>query len=219
MKMETFSVNEIQRQGYIALPKNGSGRGILVLHAWWGLNDFFKTTCDRLAAQGFVVFAPDLHHGKLAKTIDEANHILETRDFAAAQATAEAALRFLQNHPAVTGRQVGALGFSMGAGFALLLDSLYPQAFSSIVMFYGGTGADLSSSKAKFLGHFGADDDWEPVEEVKKLKAPNAEIHIYPDTYHWFFEENRPENFKAEAAALAWKRTVEFFNKTLLTAP
>ena len=55
--------------GYLAEPAGGVGPGVLVLHAWWGLNDFFKSLCDRLAAEGYVAFAPDLYGGKL--TVDE----------------------------------------------------------------------------------------------------------------------------------------------------
>ena len=215
MSKITFTVDGNERQGYLALPKSGKGSGILVLHAWWGLNDFFKATCDRLAAQGFVAFAPDLHHGKLATTIEQANHLVETREGPATQATAEAALRFLQAHPAVTNEKLGALGFSFGAAYSVLLDELHPDSFTGIVLFYGMAGADLSGSNAHFQCHFAEDDDWEPLEQVKQMTAPNAEIHTYPNTYHWFFEEDRPDAYKADASALAWKRTVEFFNRTL----
>jgi len=47
------------------------------------------------------------------------------------------------------------------------------------------------------------------------MTAPNAEIHIYPGCYHWFLEDNQPEHYKAEAAELAWRRTLEFLGKTL----
>jgi carboxymethylenebutenolidase len=204
-----------QPDGYHAAPRSGKGPGVLVLHAWWGLTDFFKSICDRLAARGFVAFAPDLHHGRIAATIEEANHILETRDFPAARATAEAALQFLRTHPAVREGKLGALGFSMGAGFAVLLDSLHPDALSGIVMFYGGSEEDLSGSRAHFLGHFGENDDWEPLDNVKKVAAAQAQIHVYPNTGHWFVEEDRPEHYKAEAAALAWDRTYEFFRRSL----
>ena len=205
-----FDVDGNQREGYLALPEGGKGKGLLVLHAWWGLNDFFKQTCDRLAEQGFVAFAPDVHHGRIATTPDEAMQILETRDFPAAQATAEAGLKLLQTHPSVQGRQVGVLGFSMGAAFALLLDEIYPDAFDKAVLVYGPSEADFSKRKARFQCHFAENDEWEPIENVKQIKADNAEVYVYPQVEHWFFEADRDGYYNPEAAALAWERMVEF---------
>ena len=56
-------------RGYLAMPERGKGPGVLVLHAWWGLNDTIKAFCTRLAEAGFVAFAPDLYHGEVADTI------------------------------------------------------------------------------------------------------------------------------------------------------
>ena len=61
-----------QPDGYLALPPTGVGPGVLVLHAWWGLNATIRAFCDRLAEAGFVAFAPDLYHGKVADTIEGA---------------------------------------------------------------------------------------------------------------------------------------------------
>lgn len=214
MPMVTFTADGHERAGYLALPASGSGPGVLVLHAWWGLNDFFKLTCDRLAEQGFVALAPDLNGGQVATTIDEANHLMEVRDFPATRALAEAALRCLQTHPAVQGDTLGALGFSMGAAFSLLLDERHPGAFSRIVLFYGPSEVDLSASAARFQCHFGANDDWEPLENVKAMGAANAEVCIYADAGHWFIEEDRTGYYQADAAALAWQRTVAFLGAT-----
>ncbi len=215
MAMTDFPANDLTRSGYLALPAGGKGKGVLVLHAWWGLTEFFKQTCDRLAANGYVAFAPDLLHGQTAETIEEAERLDETRDEAAVQATAKGALRFLQTHAAVQGDKLGTVGFSMGAFHALLLDEAHPDAFGGVVLFYGGSGEDLSGSKAQFQLHYAGDDDWEPLENVKKMEAPNADIHIYQDAYHWFFEDNKPEHFKPEAAELAWERMLAFLERTI----
>ncbi|MBK7451073.1 MAG: dienelactone hydrolase family protein [Anaerolineales bacterium] len=72
-----LTVNDKKVKAYLA---DGSGPGILLLHAWWGLKPFFKQVCDRIAEQGFTVLAPDLRDGQIAKTIDEAKALMEKSD-------------------------------------------------------------------------------------------------------------------------------------------
>lgn len=206
----TYLAGEKLYRGYLALPENGKGRGILVLHAWWGLNDFFKSLCDRLAAQGMVAFAPDLNEGKIAATVDEAQQLIDTRDFSAAKITAEAAMQFLRGHPLVSDEKLAAIGFSMGAAHALLLNEQFPESYGKLVLFYGPSEMDVSASQARIQFHFAENDTWEPVESVKKMHAPEAEIHIYPGVGHWFFESDRPDAFDQSAADLAWQRLIDF---------
>lgn len=210
MTMIQFNVGETVREGYLAVPPSGRGAGVLFLHAWWGLTDTFKHLCDKLAAEGFVTFAPDLHHGRVATTISEATHLIETQDFPAVKATAEAAMHLLQSHAAVTSDKLKAIGFSMGAGYALVLDGSHPEAFDKIVLFYGGSEGDLSASKAQFQGHFGTNDEWEPLKYVEKMAAPHVELHLYPEVQHWFLEENQVGYYDVHAAELAWERTINF---------
>src|SRR6266702_8907311 len=89
--------------GYLAVPKTGSGPGLLVLHAWWGLNDFFKGLCDRLATAGFVAFAPDLYHGATASTRDGAKALMSKLSEQAASEDIVRSVKALQIHPGVRG--------------------------------------------------------------------------------------------------------------------
>jgi carboxymethylenebutenolidase len=212
--METFDVKGTSRQGYLALPQAGKGPGILVLHAWWGLNDFFKELCDRLAAEGYVAFAPDVHHGQLATTPADAEAILKSRDVEAATATAEAAVEYLRNHPAVTGKKIGAIGFSMGGSFAIELDAAHPDVFAGIVMVYGPF-PEWINSKTPFLSLYAENDEFDPIAEMKKVDAANIEVHIYPGVGHWFMESDRPENYNDAAANQAWERSLQFFDRML----
>ena len=99
---------------YLAKPKSGKGKGVLVLHAWWGLNPFIRKFCDRLAKEGFVALAPDLYRGATASTIAEAKKLRSTleRDIVA-QEIAQAAAHL----GAICGakkRAIGVVGFSLG---------------------------------------------------------------------------------------------------------
>ena len=218
--MVEFQTSGRPASGHIALPGDGAGPGVLVLHAWWGLTPFFKELCDRLAQVGFVAFAPDLYGGPTAATIDEAKLLLERRDIAQMQATATGAVAFLRDHPAVRGGGLGAVGFSMGAAWALLLASLKPADIAAAVIFYGSEGADFGAARAAYQGHFAEDDEWEPLDGVRQVEADmraagrEVAFHIYPDAKHWFFERDRPEYDQA-AATLAWRRTVEFLREQL----
>ncbi len=209
MAMETFIAGDVPRVGYLALPESGRGKGLLFLHAWWGLTDVFKEVCDRLADEGFVVFAPDLHHGTTLTTIQEAEDYVMSRPVAPAMETAKAGMHFLHNHPAVDGQKLSAVAFSMGASFAYELDADFPEAFDRIVLVYGGP-ADLTGVHAKFQCHFGEDDFIDPIEYVREMDMGDAEVYYYPNTNHWFFEPDQEGYFKPEEAALAFERMVVF---------
>ncbi len=78
--MKEFQADGRTISAYLAVPENGNGPGVLVLHAWWGLTDIFKQVCDRLAREGFIALAPDLYHGKTASTIEEADQLASSMD-------------------------------------------------------------------------------------------------------------------------------------------
>lgn len=85
-------MTQSQPKGFLAIPPTDKGPGVLVLHAWWGLNDTIKSFCTRLAESGFVAFAPDLYHGKVAGTIADAlGEALDNNHLQAKAEIAEAA--------------------------------------------------------------------------------------------------------------------------------
>lgn len=206
--------------GYEALPATGEGPGVLVLHAWWGLNDFFRGLCDRLAAAGFVVVAPDLWGGTVATTVPEAESLLQQRDEAATFQAASDALAHLRSHPAVRGERLGAVGFSMGAAWAVYLAGVRPD-LKAVALYYGIGEGDFAAAQAAFLGHFAEDDPWEPEEGVRWLEGAlreagrDREFHRYPGVGHWFVEEDRPDAYSPAAAELAWERTLAFLRERL----
>lgn len=214
----TFSVNGQPAQGYLALPSEANAPGVILLHAWWGLNPFFRSICDRLADEGFVGFAPDLNEGKVAQTVEEAKQIMTDSDFARKHAIVAAAPDFLRSRSEVRKEAFSVIGFSMGASWSLVLSSERPDVIRKAVIFYGTEGADFSRIRAELLGHFSDVDEWEPMDGVRAMEADMRSagmdplLYTYPNTSHWFFEEDRPE-YDAESSELAWTRTLEFLRR------
>jgi len=210
-----------QPPGFLATPPTGKGAGILVLHPWWGLNETMKTFCGRLAAEGFVIFAPDLYHGKVAATIKDAKTLSSQLNEAQAKADIADAVTFLNERADLPGRGLGVIGFSLGAYFALELSLEDADRMHTVVVFYGTRGGDYKGSKASYLGHFAENDEYEPAADVKNmedaLRAAGRPVtfHTYPGTGHWFFEQDRPDAYNEEAAKLSWERTVAFLRGEL----
>ena len=211
-----LDVNGKSVNAYLASP-DGGGRGVLVLHAWWGLKPFFKQVCDRLAEQGFTVLAPDLRNGQIAKTIEEAKALMENSDGQLVGDTVTAAKDYLRE--LVKGK-IGLIGFSMGGAWALIVASTEPEQIAATVLFYGNGDADYGKITSKVMGHYSDNDEFEPNEYVEQTFAAfksagvDATLRIYPGVAHWFVEDDRPE-YDPVAASLAWERTFDFLKKNL----
>ncbi len=210
-----------QPQGHLASPTTGKGPGVLVLHAWWGLNETMKALCDRLAGEGFVAFAPDLYHGKIAATIKEAEALSGSLEESKAKTDIAEAVEFLSERTGPKTRGLGVVGFSLGAYFALSLSNDRPDRIGAVVVFYGTGPSDFARSKAAYLGHFAENDPFEPASSVRALEQSlrdagrSVTLHEYPGTGHWFFEPDRTDAYNQDAAQLAWERTVAFLRKNL----
>jgi carboxymethylenebutenolidase len=210
-----------QPDGFLALPDSGSGHPVLVLHAWWGLNDTIKGFCRRLADAGFVAFAPDLYHGQVADTIPGAEALGGALDenYQQAQAEIAEATHWLREQHGQSETGIAVVGFSLGAFYALALSAAEPEQVHSVVLFYGAGGGDFSASKAAYLGHFAGDDPYESPANVEELAQTLREagrsvtFHTYDGTGHWFFEPDRTDAYNAPAAALAWERTLAFLGE------
>jgi carboxymethylenebutenolidase len=217
-------MTQSQPQGFLAAPSTGKGPAVLVLHAWWGLNDTIKAVCTRLAESGFVAFAPDLYHGKVADTIPDAEILGSAIDTNHVQAEIEVltASNFLNEYPGRAEQGLAVLAFSLGGYYALNLAANHPEHVRSVVLFYGtdgGMGTDFANSKAEYLGHFAQNDEYEIQSNVENLESRlkhagrPVTFHNYPGAEHWFFEPDRPQAYNEAAASLAWDRTLAFLRR------
>jgi carboxymethylenebutenolidase len=211
--------SERDAERYLALPERGSGPGVLVLHSWWGLNDFFRGLCDRFASAGFVALAPDLYGGKVTTTIASARKLRAAVTASRREPAYKFLIRMIQDlvsHDALTTPHIGVVGFSMGGHWAWWLAQRPELPIAATVVFYAARSGDFSKSQSRFLGHFAETDEWVSVAGVRKVKraleaaGKSVVFHTYPGTTHLFFEGDRVDAFVPEAAAVAWSRTLAF---------
>ena len=207
-------------QGYLALPEDSSGPGVLVLHSWWGLTEFFKDLCDRLAGEGFVALAPDLFDGRTPRRVEDAEATLRQADANALAHLTRSSLHTLRELPVTAERPLGVVGFSMGGSLGLWLSARVPEAVGATCAFYAGQDIDFVASTSAYLGHYAEEDPYVDDDGLVLLEADlhllglDTTFHRYPGTRHWFFEADRPEH-DPDAAALAWDRTLAFLHHHL----
>ena len=196
---------------------------IIVIHEWWGLNDWVKEQASKLADQGYVALAVDLYRGKVATTPDLAHELMRGVPEDRAARDLRAAFEFLQSQPNVKKDRIGSIGWCMGGGYSLNV-ALQESRLAADVIHYGHVATDpeqLKKINATILGIFGGKDRGIPVEDVKKFEqtlkqlGKTVEIVVFPDAGHAFENPNNKEGYRAQDAADAWKRTVDFLAATL----
>lgn len=196
---------------------------IVVIHEWWGLNDWVKEQASKLADQGYVTLAVDLYRGKVAATPDEAHELSRGLPHDRADRDLTAAVQFLKSQKNIRKEKIGAIGWCMGGGYALDV-ALEEPTLAADVINYGHLATDEASLQkihAPILGIFGGQDRGIPVDDVKKFEqqlkslGKDVEIHIYPDAGHAFENPNNKSGYRAEDAADAWNRIIAFFARTL----
>ncbi len=210
-----------------ALLYTPSGKGpfpaIIVIHEWWGLNDWVKDEASKLADQGYEALAIDLYRGKVATTPEMAHEIMRGVPEDRAKRDLHAAFVFLESQPNVKKDRIGAIGWCMGGGYSLDV-ALQEPTLAADVINYGHLATDPEALKkidAPILGLFGAKDQGITPEDVHKFEATmkqlgkKIEVKIYDDAGHAFENPNNQAGYRPADAADAWKRTVSFLSDTL----
>jgi carboxymethylenebutenolidase len=210
-------------KGYCVRPAAAKGKlpGILVVHENRGLNPHIEDIARRLALDNFVAFAPDALAplGGYPGDEDKARALFQKLDQAKTREDFVAAVGFLKARPECTGR-VGAVGFCYGGGIVNMLATRVPD-LGAAVPFYGNQppAEDVAKIKAPMLIQYAEKDDrinagWPAYEAALEAAKVPYTAHIYPGTQHGFNNDTTPRYDEA-AAKLAWRRTVDFFNKHL----
>jgi carboxymethylenebutenolidase len=203
-----------QAPSYIA-PARGAPRApVLLLHAWWGLNQPIRDLADRLAGDGFTVLAPDLFDGVVLTTAEEAETHGQEMDaeYERIIGRVEAALDELLAHPDAHGDHAAAIALSFGGWYAAQVAKARPE-ITALVMIY--SDVFQAPDGVAYLGHFAASDQFVDSDAPELQDArERGEAHVYPGTEHWFTESDRPE-YNAEGAELAYTRTIAFLLEQL----
>jgi len=210
-------------RGYLVRPAKASGKlpAVLVVHENRGLNPHIEDITRRVALDGFVAFAPDALFplGGYPGDEDKAREVFAKLDQTKTEEDFVAAAKFLKSQAGTNGK-LGVVGFCYGGRMSNVLATRLPDLNAS-VPFYG-SAPDLdkvSNIKAPLLLHFASTDErvnasWPPYEAALKTAGAKYEAFTYPNTQHGFNNDTTPR-YDADAAKLAWSRTIEFFKKNL----
>jgi carboxymethylenebutenolidase len=211
--------------GYLALPA-GAGKhpAIVVVHEWWGLNDWVRAKTDRFSRDGYVALAVDLYRGKSAGTDpDLAHQLMRGLPEDRASRDLKAAFDYLASRDDVDGARIGSIGWCMGGGYSLALAIEEPK-LAACVINYGRLVTDpktIAKVQAPLLGNFGAEDQGIPpssVEEFEKAARAAGKIvdfKIYPGAGHGFASFPDSKAYRPTQARDADARVSAFLEKRL----
>lgn len=206
--------------GYLAQPEGeGPFPAVLLIHEWWGLNEGITILADALAAEGYVVLAPDAYRGRVTAQFPRALWLRLTTPEEQVFNDIDAALFHLMSLDNVDPEQVASMGFCFGGGHSLQLGMRESENLALTIMYYGAVVTEPEllrplTDGQPVLGIFGEEDQSIPVENVLEFEAalntldiPN-EIIIYEGVGHAFLNE---ENYNEPGTAMdAWQQTLDF---------
>ena len=204
-------------------PGKGPFPALVVIHEWWGLNDWVKEEASKLADQGYVALAIDLYRGKVATTPDEAHEFMRGVPDDRSSRDLLAATSYLSSQSNVDPKRIGSIGWCMGGGYSLNLAVSDPKLKVAVIN-YGHLASDdatLKKINADILGIFGGQDKGIPPADVNKFESQmkalgkTVDIHIFPDAGHAFENPNNKTGYRADDAAQAWKLTTDFLAQYL----
>lgn len=210
-------------KGYLARPAKGKKfPAVLVIHENRGLNPYIEDVARRLAKAGYMAFAPDglTSVGGYPGTDERGAALFRTVDGKKMTEDFVAAAKWLKARPDSKGK-LGAVGFCFGGGIVNQLAVRLGKELDAGVAFYGRQpGADdVPKISAPLMLHYAGEDKGvnagiPAYEAALKANTKKYEIFMYEGKQHGFHNDTTPR-YDAEAAKLAWQRTLDFFKKYL----
>jgi carboxymethylenebutenolidase len=224
--------------GYLALPDcEGSYAGLVLVPDVRGLYEHYRDVARRFAAEGLATLAVDLYAREGTPDLPDMQSVfrwMAALPDARVLGDLRAAQRYLAARADVRGDAIGITGFCMGGQYALMA-ACSLEGFAACVSWYGMLRyAETNERKPKspldmvpglscpYLGLFGAEDAIIPRADVAELEGRlanvvrDSEVKVYPSAGHAFFNDSRPEMYRAGAAQDAWPRAVAFLRKHLV---
>jgi len=233
-KQVTYKVDGTVMKGYLAYDDGTKGRrpGVLVVHEWWGLNDYARTRARMLAKLGYTAFALDMYgEGKLAKHPDDAKKFSGEvmKNMPMAKARFKAALDLLRKEKTVDPKRIAAIGYCFGGGVVLAM-ARSGMNLAGVASFHGMLAtpkpAKPGDIKAKILVLTGADDPFSPPDQVEQFRKEmdaaktDYKVVVYPGAKHSFTNPdadkygkkfNLPLQYNQPADEASWKEMQDFF--------
>jgi len=195
-----YQVGGVNLTGYLAFDPNQQGQrpGVLVVHEWWGHNDYARMRARMLAEMGYTALALDMYgDGKRAEHPDDAQKFMSEvlADMETAQARFEAARVLLEGHETTDATKTAAIGYCFGGGVVLHMARIGTD-LDGVASFHGSLGTETPAApgvvQSKILVLHGADDPFVPAEALEAFKKEMADAGAdmkfiaYPDTVHSF---------------------------------
>jgi carboxymethylenebutenolidase len=223
-ELVSFPSDDGTAEGYLALPESG-GPAVIVIQEWWGLVPHVISLADRFAEAGFVALAPDLYHGVSTTEPDEAGKLMMGLAIPQAARDIAGAAAYLRGLPQATGG-VGTVGFCMGGSLALWSATISDDIGATVGFYPALPWERMAPQWSDYAGkaaliHCSEEDGRSIAPGVRTAVGAIASAgglvttYDYPGTHHAFVNDDRPEVYHREAAALSWARTIDFLRNRL----
>jgi carboxymethylenebutenolidase len=235
LKGQTVQLDPALKGYYVTPTTKGQHPAIIVIMEAFGLNDYIKSVCDRLAQAGYAALAPDFYHGSTFPYTDVNGAVAKLKTLKDDVVMAEfgKGTDFLGKRAEVKQGGVGVIGFCMGGRYTFLANAVQASKVKAGVSFYGGGIAanpdalgranllpQVDKMVAPIMLMYGAEDKSIPIEEHEKIAAALSKakkrysLNVFPKAGHGFFSDRR-DSYNPEAASEAWAMTLNFFDRYL----